>query len=78
MAGAVIGGLSSGSRAGAALGAGIGGGAGAAIALLARGSDVRLEPGTMIEMEVQRPIPLDAARISGSGRATGFVHRMDQ
>jgi len=68
VAGAVIGGLSSGGRA-AGIGAGIGGGAGAAIALLSRGSDVRLEPGTMIEMEVQRPITLDAARISGGRRA---------
>jgi type IV secretion system protein VirB10 len=63
MAGAVIGGLSTGSRGGAAMGAGIGGAAGAAIALLTRGSDVRLEKGTTVEMEVQRAIPLDAARI---------------
>jgi hypothetical protein len=68
MAGAVIGGLSTGSRGGAAMGAGIGGAAGAAIALLARGSDVRLEPGTTIEMEIQRPIALDPTRISGPGR----------
>lgn len=68
MAGAVIGGLSTGSRGGAAMGAGIGGAAGAAIALLARGSDVRIEQGTMIEMEVQRAITLDPSRISGPSR----------
>ncbi len=78
MAGAIIGGLSSGSRTGAAMGAGIGGGAGMAIALLARGSDVRLEPGTMIEMEVQRAITLDASRITGPGRARGFAPLRDR
>jgi type IV secretory pathway VirB10-like protein len=60
--GAVIGGLSRGGK-GAAIGAGIGGAAGAAIAMLSRGSDVRLDPGTTIEMVIQRPVSLNPSRI---------------
>jgi type IV secretion system protein VirB10 len=59
--GAVVGGLSQGGK-GAAIGAGIGGAMGAAIAMLSRGNDVRLEPGTSIEMTIQRDIPLDGTR----------------
>jgi type IV secretion system protein VirB10 len=65
--GAVIGGLSHGAK-GAGIGAGIGGAVGAAIALLSRGSDVRLEPGTGIEMVIQRPVTFDATRVSVAGR----------
>jgi type IV secretion system protein VirB10 len=61
--GAVIGGLSRGGK-GAAIGAGIGGVAGAAIAMLSRGNDVKLDAGTTIEMVIQRPIDLDASRVS--------------
>jgi hypothetical protein len=61
--GAVIGGLSAGGK-GAGIGAGIGGVAGMAIAMLSRGSDVRLEAGTSIEMEIQRDVTVDANRIS--------------
>jgi hypothetical protein len=32
-------------------------------ALLKRGPDVKLDVGTSIEMEIQRPIPVDASRI---------------
>ena len=60
--GAVIGGLSQGGK-GAAIGAGVGGVAGLAIAMLTRGNDVRLEPGTGIEMVIQRPLTLDASRV---------------
>ena len=63
--GAVIGGLSRGGK-GAAVGAGIGGAVGTAIALLSRGNDVRLEPGTTIEMVIQRPIELDGARLASA------------
>lgn len=61
--GAIIGGLSSGSRMGAGIGAGIGGAAGVAIALLGRGSDVKMDVGTSIEMIIQRDVTLDANRI---------------
>jgi hypothetical protein len=60
--GAIIGGLSGGGK-GAGIGAGAGGLAGLAVAMLTRGSDVRLEPGTSIEMEIQRDVPLDASRV---------------
>jgi hypothetical protein len=61
--GAVIGGLSAGGK-GAGIGAAAGGLAGLAIAMLTRGSDVRLEPGTSIEMIIQREVMVDASRIT--------------
>ncbi len=61
--GAVIGAIASGAK-GAGIGAGIGGVAGLAIGTLSRGADVRLEPGTSIEMEIQREVQVDASRIS--------------
>lgn len=61
--GAAIGGIHDGWK-GAGIGAGIGGAAGAAIAMLTRGHDVTLETGTGINMVIQRPIKVDAARVS--------------
>lgn len=61
--GAVIGALSGGGK-GAGIGAGVGGVTGLAIAMLSRGSDVRMEPGTSIEMEIQRDITVDASRVT--------------
>lgn len=63
--GAAIGGLSGHGWTGAGIGAGIGGAAGAAIGMLTRGHDVTLDAGTAINMVIERPIPVDAARISG-------------
>ncbi len=60
--GAVIGAITNGGK-GAGIGAGIGGVAGLAVAMLSRGADVRLEPGTSIEMEIQREVTVDASRI---------------
>jgi hypothetical protein len=60
--GAVIGGLSQGGK-GALYGAGIGGAVGTAIALLSRGSDVRMEAGTTLEMVIQREVVVDNNRI---------------
>jgi type IV secretory pathway VirB10-like protein len=60
--GALIGAIARGGK-GAAIGGGIGGAAGLAIAMLTRGSDVRLEPGTSIEMEIQRDVQVDASRL---------------
>ncbi|MGA3195636.1 MAG: hypothetical protein ABSD39_11600 [Terriglobales bacterium] len=60
--GAVIGAITDGGK-GAGIGAGVGGVAGIAIAMLSRGADVRLEPGTSIEMEIQRDVTVDASRI---------------
>jgi outer membrane lipoprotein SlyB len=63
LGGATAGGLAGGLN-GARVGAGAGAVAGVAWALLKRGPDVKLDVGTSIEMEVQRPIPLDPSRIS--------------
>ena len=60
--GAVIGAITGGGK-GAGIGAGVGGVAGMAIAMLSRGADVRLEPGTSIEMEIQRDVTVDSTRI---------------
>jgi hypothetical protein len=63
--GAVIGAVTGGGR-GAGIGAGVGGVTGLAISMLSRGADVRLEPGTSIEMEIQRDVIVDGNRINGS------------
>lgn len=60
--GAAIGGITDGWK-GAGIGAGIGAGVGAAIGMLSRGADVRLEPGTSVEMVIQRDVPLDEGRL---------------
>jgi hypothetical protein len=59
----VIGAVTNGAK-GAGIGAGIGGVAGIAVGMLSRGADVRLEPGSSIEMEIQREVAVDARRIS--------------
>jgi hypothetical protein len=64
--GAGIGGLGTGSWKGAGIGGGIGAGVGAAIGMLSRGGDVRLEPGTSVEMVIQRSVPLDGSRLPRS------------
>jgi hypothetical protein len=64
--GAAIGGLGTGTWKGAGIGGGIGAGVGAAIGMLSRGADVRLEPGTSVEMVIQRSVPLDGSRIPRS------------
>ena len=64
--GAAIGGLGTGTWKGAGIGGGIGAGVGAASGMLSRGGDVRLEPGTSVEMVIQRSVPLDRARLPRS------------
>jgi len=66
--GAAIGGLGTGTWKGAGIGGGIGAGVGAAIGMLSRGSDVRLDPGTSVEMVIQRDVPVDSARLPRSGQ----------
>ena len=61
--GGIIGAVTNGGK-GAGIGAGVGGLAGLAIGMLTRGSDVRLEPGTSIEMEIQREVAVDPSRIT--------------
>ncbi|MGO9862898.1 MAG: hypothetical protein ACLPLR_04735 [Terriglobales bacterium] len=72
--GAVIGGIVRGAK-GAGIGAGIGGVAGLAVGMLSRGADVRLEPGTSIEMEIQREVAVDPSRIAS--RREVIVHNSD-
>jgi hypothetical protein len=61
--GALAGGLSSGVN-GARVGAGAGAAAAVAWTMLMRGSDVKLDVGTSIEMEIQRPVTVDSSRIT--------------
>jgi hypothetical protein len=58
-----IGGLAAGGFNGARYGGLAGEAGGVAWALLKHGPDVRLEAGTSLEMEIQRDVPVDAARI---------------
>jgi len=67
--GAVIGGVTGGGGKGALIGAGVGGAVGTAIALLTRGSDVRLDAGTSVEMVIERSIQLDANRVAAASAA---------
>src|SRR5271163_2819774 len=64
LGGATAGSLATGSLNGARVGAGAGAAAAIAWTLLKRGNDVKLEVGTSIEMEIQRPVVVDAARIA--------------
>jgi type IV secretion system protein VirB10 len=61
--GAAIGGLATRTGKGTGIGAGMGGATGLAIALLSRGSDVRLENGTAVDMVLSRPLVLDRAKL---------------
>jgi type IV secretion system protein VirB10 len=63
--GAVVGALSRGAK-GAGIGAGIGAAAGLATVLFTRGNDIRLEPGTTVEMVFNRALQLDAAKLNGT------------
>jgi hypothetical protein len=66
-AGAGLGGLATGTAKGVGIGAGIGGVAGLASVLLTRGSDVRLDQGTAVEMIFQRDVLLDESRLDTPG-----------
>lgn len=61
--GALIGSLATRSTGGTLAGAGAGAVLGTALALFARGDDVRLERGDTVEMIIQRDVTLDAARV---------------
>ncbi len=65
--GTLIGGLARGGK-GAGIGAGAGGAVGLAAILLSRGQDVRMEAGTTVEMELQRPLTLEEARVTTTNR----------
>ncbi len=61
--GATVGALSTGTRAGVAEGAGIGAAVGIGIAMLMRGNEVKMGPGTTLEVVLQRDVPVDGNRI---------------
>jgi Bacterial conjugation TrbI-like protein len=65
--GAAVGALAAGGK-GAGIGAGAGGVLGLATVLLSRGQDVRMEAGSTVEMELQRPLTLEEARVTTTNR----------
>jgi type IV secretion system protein VirB10 len=69
--GALAGGLATGSRGGALAGAGIGAAVGVVGAMLTHGNEVKLMPGTTLEVVMQRDVPVDASRV----RRSGFAER---
>jgi type IV secretion system protein VirB10 len=60
--GALIGGVTHGGE-GALIGAGIGGAVGTAVAALTHGNEVKMPPGTTLEVVLQRDVPVDGSRI---------------
>ncbi|MBI2678879.1 MAG: hypothetical protein HYX28_08860 [Candidatus Koribacter versatilis] len=62
--GTLIGGLSQRSWGGAGIGAGIGAGVGILTTMLTRGNEVRFEPGSTVDMVLQRPVRVDMARVA--------------
>lgn len=60
--GTVIGAATGGGK-GALIGAGIGGAVGTAIGMLTRGTEVKMDAGTTIEMVIQRDVPVDPERV---------------
>jgi hypothetical protein len=80
--GAAIGAVVDRSISGAAIGGGMGAAVGTAIAMLTRGTDVRLPAGTTLEMVFERSVALDRARLGvqnaelpGAPRAAGERRR---
>ncbi len=66
--GALAGGLASGSRSGTLMGAGLGAAAGVAIAMLSHGNEVRLAPGTTLEVVLQRDVSVNGERIKAAAQ----------
>lgn len=64
--GATVGGIASGTRGGAALGAGLGAAVGVGIAMLSHGNEVKLPPGTTLEVVLQRDVAINAERIKAA------------
>ena len=54
---------------GALIGAGIGGAVGTAIAALSHGNEVKMAPGTTLEVVLQRDVPVDSKRIRSAAIA---------
>jgi type IV secretion system protein VirB10 len=62
--GAAAGGLGGYGLKGAGIGAGIGAGVGLLTTMLTRGNEVRFEPGSTVDMVLQRPIDIDMTRVA--------------
>jgi type IV secretion system protein VirB10 len=72
--GATIGAISGGAK-GAGIGAGVGAALGLAAVMLTRGPEVNLPRGTSLDVVLDRPIPLESARVqfTDPGRATALA-----
>ena len=66
--GAVAGGLASGSRGGALAGAGLGAAVGVGLAMLSHGKEVKLIPGTTLEVVLQRDVAVNSVRIRAAAQ----------
>ena len=66
--GALAGGLARGTRSGTAIGAGLGAAVGVGIAMLSHGNDVKLAPGTTLEVVLQRDVAVRSDRIKAAGQ----------
>jgi type IV secretion system protein VirB10 len=66
--GALAGGLATGSRGGGLAGAGIGAAVGVGIAMLSHGNEVKLMPGTTLEVVLQRDVPVNSNRIRAAAQ----------
>lgn len=64
--GATVGGIATGTRGGAALGAGLGAAVGVGIAMLSHGNEVKLPPGTTLEVVLQRDVAINGDRIKAA------------
>jgi hypothetical protein len=62
--GTLIGAAGTRSWGGAGVGAGVGAGIGLLTTLLTRGNEVRFEPGSTVDMVVQRPVEIDMSRVA--------------
>lgn len=66
--GAMAGGLATGSRGGALAGAGLGAAVGVGIAMFSHGHEVKLMPGTTLEVVLQRDVAVKAERIKAAAQ----------
>ena len=66
--GALAGGLARGTRGGTAIGAGLGAAVGVGIAMLSHGNEVKLTPGTTLEVVLQRDVAVSGERMKAAAQ----------
>ena len=66
--GALAGALAKGTRGGTAMGAGLGAAVGVGIAMLSHGNDIKLAPGTTLEVVLQRDVAVSSDRIRAAAQ----------